>query len=46
VDGSKRWDRLDLDAAVEKLKDRRRDPITRDRDRLAERIEQLKENRA
>jgi predicted DNA-binding transcriptional regulator AlpA len=37
VDGSPRWDRFDLDAAVEDLKDRRRNPVTRDRDRLRER---------
>jgi hypothetical protein len=43
VDGSTRWDRLDLDAAVENLKDRRRDPVKRDRDRLEERLRQMKE---
>jgi hypothetical protein len=41
VDGSKRWDRLELDAAVENLKDRRRDPVKRDRDRLEQRIRQM-----
>jgi hypothetical protein len=38
VDGSKRWDRFELDDAVDNLKDRRRDPVMRDRDRLQERI--------
>lgn len=41
VDGSKRWDRLELDAAVENLKDRRCDPVLRDRDRLEGRIRQM-----
>jgi predicted DNA-binding transcriptional regulator AlpA len=38
IDGSPRWDRLELDAAVENLKDRRRDPVARDHDRLEQRI--------
>ena len=29
-----RWDRLDLDAAVDDWKDRRRDPVKRDREKL------------
>jgi hypothetical protein len=44
-DGMPRWDRLDLDAAVENLKERRCDPVKRDHDRLAERINQMKEGR-
>jgi hypothetical protein len=40
VDGSKRWDRLEIDAAVENLKDRRRDPV-KYRDRLEERVRQM-----
>jgi hypothetical protein len=43
IDGSNRWDRLQLDAAVEDLLDRRRDPVKRDQDRLAERINQMRE---
>lgn len=43
VDGSPRWDRLDLDNAVDNLKDRRRDPVTRDRDRLEQRIQAMEE---
>jgi hypothetical protein len=43
VDGSPRWDRHDLDGAVEDLKDRRKDPLTRDRDRLHERLRQQTE---
>jgi hypothetical protein len=31
-------DRFELDDAVDNLKDRRRDPVMRDRDRLQERI--------
>jgi hypothetical protein len=38
VDGNPRWDRLELDSAVENLKDRRHDPVTRDRERLQERL--------
>jgi predicted DNA-binding transcriptional regulator AlpA len=38
VDGSPRWDRVELDAGVENLKDRRRDPIKRSRDRLEEKL--------
>lgn len=38
IDGSKRWDRIDLDSAVEDLKDKRRDPVARDRDRLEQRL--------
>jgi hypothetical protein len=41
VDSSKRWDRLELDAAVEGLKDRRSDPVTRDHDRLLERVTRM-----
>jgi hypothetical protein len=44
VDGTKRWDRLELDAAVENLKDRRRDPVKRDRDRLEERIRRIEKD--
>jgi predicted DNA-binding transcriptional regulator AlpA len=35
-DGSPRWDRLDLDAAFDDWKARRRDPVKRDRDKLRE----------
>ncbi len=38
VEGRPRWDRVELDAAVEDLKDRRRDPIKRSRDKLEERL--------
>ncbi len=38
VDGSPRWDRIELDAAVDDLKDRRRDPIKRSQDRLEQRL--------
>jgi hypothetical protein len=41
VDGSPRWDRIDLDSAVENLKDRRRDPVTRDRNRLQQRLRDM-----
>jgi predicted DNA-binding transcriptional regulator AlpA len=41
IDGSPRWDRFDLDAAVEDLKDRRRDPVVRDHDRLDGRLKQM-----
>jgi predicted DNA-binding transcriptional regulator AlpA len=41
IDGSKRWDRLDLDLAVENLKDRHCDPVTRDRERLDQRLRDL-----
>jgi hypothetical protein len=43
VDGSPRWDRFDLDSSVDNLKDRRRDPVTRDRDRLEQRIHAMEE---
>ena len=38
IDGSPRWDRFELDAAVDDLKDRRRDPIKRSQDRLDQRL--------
>ena len=38
VCGSPRWDRVDLDAAVDDLKDRRNDPVKRSRDRLEKRL--------
>ena len=38
VDGSPRWDRIDLDAAIEDLKDTRRDPVKRSRDRLEKKL--------
>ena len=44
VDGSPRWDRLELDSAVDNLKDRRRDPVTRDRERLQERLRTMEGN--
>ena len=45
IDGSPRWDRFDLDSAVDNLKDRRRDPVTRDRDRLEQRINAMEGGR-
>jgi predicted DNA-binding transcriptional regulator AlpA len=36
LDGSPRWDRADLDSAFDDLKDRRRDPVKRDQDKLRE----------
>lgn len=44
IDGSPRWDRIDLDAAVDDLKDRRRDPIKRSRDRLEQRLAQQEQD--
>jgi hypothetical protein len=38
VDGSPRWDRCDLDAAVDDLKDARSDPVKRSRNRLEQRL--------
>jgi predicted DNA-binding transcriptional regulator AlpA len=35
-DGAPRWDRFELDAAVEDWKDKRKDPVQRDRERLRE----------
>jgi hypothetical protein len=43
IDGTPRWDRLELDGAVDNLKDRRRDPVTRDRDKLEQRIRAMEE---
>ena len=40
IDGSPRWDRIELDAAVEDLKDRRRDPVKRSRDNLERRLQE------
>lgn len=40
IDGSPRWDRIDLDAAVDDLKDHRRDPVKRSCDRLEQRLRQ------
>ena len=39
-DGCPRWDRLDLDHAFDDLKERRRDPVKRSRDRLEERLKE------
>lgn len=41
VDGSPRWDRAELDGAVDDLKHRRRDPVVRGRDRLEKRMAQM-----
>jgi predicted DNA-binding transcriptional regulator AlpA len=38
VDGSPRWDRMDLDAAFDDLKQRRKDPVKRSRERIEARI--------
>jgi predicted DNA-binding transcriptional regulator AlpA len=38
VDGNPRWDRHELDAAVDDLKDRRRDPVKRSRSNLEDRL--------
>jgi predicted DNA-binding transcriptional regulator AlpA len=40
VDGSPRWDRVELDAAFEDLKERRKDPVQRGRDRIHDRLRQ------
>jgi predicted DNA-binding transcriptional regulator AlpA len=41
-EGLPRWDRLDLDAAFTDLKDRRKDPVQRDRDKIIERLKDIK----
>jgi hypothetical protein len=46
IDGSPRWDCFELDGAVDNLKDRRRDPVTRDHDRLEQRIRAMEEGEA
>jgi hypothetical protein len=46
VDGSQRWDRVDLDGDVDNLKDRWRDPVTRDRDKLEQRVKAMEQGRA
>ena len=43
IDGSPRWDRMDLDRAYDDLKDRRRDPVARSSDHIRERIRQQQE---
>jgi predicted DNA-binding transcriptional regulator AlpA len=41
VDGSPRWDRIELDAAFEDLKERRKDdPVQRGRNRIHDRLRQ------
>jgi predicted DNA-binding transcriptional regulator AlpA len=40
VDGSPRWDRIELDSAFEDLKERRKDPVQRGRDRIHDRLRQ------
>jgi hypothetical protein len=42
--GMPRWDRVELDAAVDDLKECRRDPVRCDRDRLEERIRQMEKH--
>lgn len=37
-DGSPRWDRVDLDAAWDDMKQRRKDPVQRGRDRIEARV--------
>jgi predicted DNA-binding transcriptional regulator AlpA len=46
VDAIPRWDRLELDAAFDDLKERRKDPIQRGRDRIHERLRQQQEEKA
>ncbi len=46
VDGSPRWDRIDLDAAFEDLKERRKDPVQRGRDRIHARLRQQQGDRS
>lgn len=43
IDGRPRWDRCELDSAVDNLKDRRLDSATCDRDTLEKRIRALEE---
>lgn len=43
IDGSPRWDRIELDARVDDLKDRRRNPVKRSRDRLEQRLSEQEE---
>jgi excisionase family DNA binding protein len=38
IGGSPRWDRMDLDAAFDDLKQRRKDPVKRGRERIEARI--------
>ena len=45
VDGNPRWDRIDLDAAFEDLKERRKDPVQRGRDRIHARLRQQQQER-
>jgi len=45
VDGSPRWDRIELDAACDDLKDRRRDPVKASQDRLEQRLREQEEQR-
>jgi predicted DNA-binding transcriptional regulator AlpA len=40
IDGSPRWDRRDLDAAWDDLKERRSDPLQRARDRIHTQLRQ------
>jgi predicted DNA-binding transcriptional regulator AlpA len=40
IDGSPRWDRMDLDAAFDDLKERRKNPVQRGRERIQARIRQ------
>ena len=40
IDGSPRWDRIDLDSAFTDLKERRRDPVKRSQDRLEQRLKE------
>jgi len=44
VDGSPRWDRIALDAAVDDLRDHQRDPVKRSRTRLEERLRQQEQD--
>ncbi len=38
IDGSPRWDREQLDSAVDDLRDRRRDPVARSRNVIEQRL--------
>lgn len=44
LDGSPRWDRLELDRAFDDLKERKSDPVQRGRDQLRERLRQQQQD--
>ena len=45
LDGSPRWDRFDLDRAFDDLKERRKDPLQRGRERIYGRLRQQQQGR-